>query len=194
MSIDFLTTVLNNIDNPGRENRKTAANIVLQQPNLLKNLVALTFEVNNKLSIKAAWVLEWICTHHGINHLLPYLDYFTKNVHTVSLDSAVRPCAKICEHLAKAYTSKKSNETKLKLTKKHIDYIIEAGFDWLITDQKIAVKAYTMETLFLFGKNTDWILEELESIITNNVIHESKGCEARGKKILHLINKQKNKI
>lgn len=187
MSIDFLNTVLDNMNNPARENRKTASNIVLNQPNLIKNLVALTFDIDNKLSIKAAWVLEWICTHHGIIHIIPYLNTFTQNIQRVHFDSAVRPCAKICEHIAKSYTSKKEHEIKSSLTPKHIDLIVATGFDWLIGQQKIAVKAYTMQTLYLLGKERDWVYEELEYIIRTKVIHESKGCKARGRKILALI-------
>ena len=191
MSIDFLISVLNDMKNPARVNRNNAANIVLAQPNLIKHLVDLTFDVNNKLSIKAAWVLEWICTHHGIEHILPYLDNFTANISSVRFDSAVRPCAKICEHLANAYASKKDNETKTNLTQNHIDAIIETGFDWLITDQKIAVRAYTMNFLYLFGLQKDWVRPELQHLIETKIIHESKGCKARGKYILELIAKQK---
>ena len=191
MSIDFLISVLNDMKNPARVNRNNAANIVLAQPNLIKHLVDLTFDVNNKLSIKAAWVLEWICTHHGIEHILPYLDRFTTNISIVRFDSAVRPCAKICEHLANAFTSKKGNKTKTTLTQSHIDAIIETGFDWLITDQKIAVRAYTMTFLYLFGLQKDWVHPELKHLIETKIIHESKGCKARGKYILEMIEKQK---
>ncbi|CAL2101484.1 conserved protein of unknown function [Tenacibaculum sp. 190130A14a] len=191
MSIDFLISVLNNMANPARENRKTASNIVLNNPNLIKNLVALTFDVDNKLSIKAAWVLEWICTHHGIEYIIPYIDSFTENIQKVYLDSAVRPCAKICEHIAKAYTSKKEHSIQQILTQTHIDLIIETGFDWLISEQKIAVKAYSMQTLYLFGLHKDWVFDELEHIIRTKVIHESKGCKARGRKILTLIQKNR---
>mgnify|MGYP005994002705 CR=1 FL=1 len=192
MSISFLTSVLNDMDNAARVNRDKAANIVLNQPELVKNLVDLTFDVNNKLSIKAAWVLEWMCTHQGINHIVPYLDIFTQNISKVHFDSVIRPCAKICEHLAKAYTSKSDNEVKDKLTQDHIDLIIETGFDWLISDQKIAVRAYTMTSLYLFGLEKDWIHPELEHLISTKIIHESKGCKARGKHILEMIEKQKN--
>ncbi len=191
MSIDFLISVLDNMENPGRVNRNNTANIVLAQPELVKYLVEITFDVDNKLSIKAAWVLEWVCTNHGIQHILPYIDIFTQNISQVHFDSAVRPCAKICEHLATAYTSKTVNKVQQKLAQKHIDLIIETGFDWLITDQKIAVKAYTMTTLYLFGLQKDWVHPELEHIIRTKVIHESKGCAARGKHVLNLIQKQK---
>lgn len=189
MNIDFLTSVLNNMENPKKENRTKAAFIVLENPDLIKFLVELTFEVENKISIKAAWILEWICTHHGIEHIIPYLDTFCSHIKYVTLDSATRPCAKICEHLANAYASKKDNPIKTILKNEHIDLIIETGFDWLITPQKIAVKAYTMQTLYLFGNYRDWVHPELSHIIQTQVIQQSKGCEVRGKKILELIKK-----
>ncbi len=191
MSIDFLISVLNNMKNPKKINRNNAAIIVLEQPKLIKHLISITFDVHNSLSIKAAWVLEWICTHHGIHYILPYINEFTKNIKNLYLDSATRPCAKICEHLATAYTAKQENETKSILTTNHIDLIIATGFDWLITDQKIAVRAYTMNTLYLFGLEKDWVHKELQHLIATKIIHESKGCEARGRKILALINKMK---
>ncbi|AZJ31384.1 hypothetical protein SAMN05444344_2215 [Tenacibaculum mesophilum] len=192
MSLDFLISVLENVDYPARVNRNNAANIVLKQPELVKFLVDVTFDVDNKLSIKAAWVLEWICTHNGIEYIIPYLPIFTKNIYRVHFDSAIRPCAKICEHLATAFSSKTTNGIKEQLTETDIDLIIETGFDWLITDQKIAVKAYTMNTLYLFGLQKDWVHPELEHIIRTKVIHESKGCKARGKKVLELIEKHKD--
>lgn len=187
MDLDFLISVLDNIENPKRDNRKKASDIVLNYPNLFKHLVTLTFKVDNKISIKSAWVLEWICTHNSIEHILPYLDEFTEKISTVRFDSSIRPCAKICEHLAIAFTSKKENLVKKHLTTKHIEKIVETGFDWLITEQKIAVKAYTMQTLYLFGLEIDWIHPELEHIIKTKVIHQSKGTENRGRKILNKI-------
>ncbi len=66
--------------------------------------------------------------------------------------------------------------------------MIEAGFDWLISNQKVAVKAYTMEMLYLFGKNQDWVHNELKLIIQQNIPKESSAYLARGKKILSWIN------
>ncbi|WP_237275249.1 adenylosuccinate lyase [Tenacibaculum ovolyticum] len=189
MSIDFLISVLNDMKTAAKVNRDKASNIVLEHPKLLKHLVTLTFDVDNKLSIKAAWILEWICTHHGVTHIHPYIDFFVKNISTLHFDSAIRPCAKICEHLAVAYTAKKENETQSVLTQDHIDLIIETGFDWLITDQKIAVRAYTMTALYLFGLQKEWVHNELKHLISTKIVHESKGCKARGKYILEMIEK-----
>lgn len=192
MSINFLTAQLNNMANPKRENRETVADIVLENQNLFKDLVTLTFKVDDKISIKAAWILEWICTHHQLDWILPHLDQFTKNIGLVYFDSATRPCAKICEHLANAYYAKTPNEVQVTLTEKHINTIIETGFDWLITPQKIAVRAYTMNTLYLFGLDKDWVHPELKHLIETKIIHESKGTKARGKHILTLIEKHQN--
>lgn len=191
MSVKFLTDLLNNMENPKRDNRQYVADIVLENKNLFKDLVEITFIVNDKISIKAAWILEWICTHHNLEWMIPHLDEFTDNIKTVYFDSAIRPCAKICEHLAKAYYSKKINEIQVNLTAKHINRIVETGFDWLITPQKIAVRAYTMNTLCFFGLEMDWVHPELKHLIETKIIHESKGCKARGKHILLLIEKHR---
>jgi hypothetical protein len=189
MSILYLTEQLDLMENPKRENRQRVANIVLENQPLFKYLVAITFKVDEKVSIKAAWILEWICTHYQLELILPHLDEFSEKITTVKFDSSIRPCAKICEHLATAYYSKNENEVQKKLTDIHIDAIIETGFDWLITPQKIAVRAYTMTFLYLFGLEKDWIHPELKHLIETKIIHESKGCKARGKHILELIEK-----
>lgn len=191
--LHFLTEQLNNMENPKRENRQRVANIVLENQNLFKDLVTITFDVEKKVSIKAAWILEWICTHHHLEWMIPHLDEFSNKISALKFDSAIRPCAKICEHLATAYYSKSDNDIKKSLTIKQIDEIIEVGFDWLITPQKIAVRAYTMTFLYLFGLEKDWIHPELKHLIETKIIHESKGCKARGKYILQLIEKHNQK-
>lgn len=191
MSKDYLIQELTNIENAKRDNRQRVANIVCDNTNLIGPLVSLTFEIEDKLSIRAAWVLEWVCTHNDLNLILPHLDEFTTKIRLLNFDSAIRPCAKICEHLAVAYASKKENLVKEALKDNHIDAIIETGFDWLITPQKIAVRAYTMTSLFLFGLSRDWVHPELEHIIRTKIIHESKGCKARGMHILDAIEKHR---
>ncbi|MEN8702551.1 MAG: adenylosuccinate lyase [Polaribacter sp.] len=189
MSIPKITEELQNLGNAAKENRQRVANIVLANQEFFEPLVQVTFQVNESISVKAAWVLEWICTHHNLNCMIPQLTYFTKNIQYLTLDSAIRPCAKICEHLANAYYAKNDNEIKHHLTEEHIKSILETGFDWLITPQKIAVRAYTMNALYLFGLKYDWVHPELKHLIESKIIHESKGTKARGKQILNLIEK-----
>ncbi len=186
-----LVTELNNLENAKREHRQRVANFVTKDPNLFKHLIGITFDVENKISIRAAWILEWICTHDHLEWMLPHLEEFSLKIATLQFDSAIRPCAKICEHLAKAYFSKTANDFQKTMTAAQINAIIETGFDWLITPQKIAVRAYTMNTLYLFGLTKNWIHPELSHLISTKIIHESKGCKARGKQVLDLIEKHR---
>ncbi|WP_299052998.1 adenylosuccinate lyase [uncultured Polaribacter sp.] len=185
----FVIHQLENLGTAGIENRQRVANIILANKMLFKELVTITFFVDDKISIKAAWILEWICTHHHLNWLSPHLKEFSKNIATLQFDSAIRPCAKICEHIATAYFSKEDSEIKNNLTETDINAIVNTGFDWLITPQKIAVRAYTMNVLYLFGQVQKWIHPELKYLIATKIIHESKGCKARGSQILKLIDK-----
>jgi len=188
MSLSFLSDQLSNLGPATKENRDRVANIVLETPSLFTDLVFLTFQIEDKLSIKAAWILEWMTTHYGIHHIYPQLNSFTAGISKLQFDSTIRPCAKICEQLAIVYDQNNHQQ----LTPTHINQIVETGFEWLMTPQKIAVRAYTMNMLYIFGKNIGWIHPELKHLISTKIIHESKGCEARGKYVLKAIEKHKN--
>jgi hypothetical protein len=59
----------------------------------------------------------------------------------------------------------------------------------LITPQKVAVRAYTMTTLYLLGLQKEWVHSELQHLINTTIIKESEACKARENKILKLIKK-----
>jgi hypothetical protein len=122
----------------------------------------------------------------------PYLDQFTTNMHRVHLDPAVRPVAKVCEYLIKAYYSKEDHAIKTTLLPKHKERIIEACFDWMINDEKVAPKAYAMSTLFLLGRDHDWIYPELIIILERDFQTQSAAFRARARHILKKINTQKS--
>ncbi|PHR72222.1 MAG: adenylosuccinate lyase [Lutibacter sp.] len=166
-----------------RDVRERYAKHILSNKDLFLPLLKIAFEVNNKTSIRACWVLEFVL-REKLEWIFPHLNYFVENISKIHFDSSTRPIAKICEFLAKDYTSKKETKIKKHLTKKHIDTIIETGFDWLISDQKVAVKVYTMESLFLFGKEKNWVHDELKLIIQQEIMNGSPAYKARGKRIL----------
>lgn len=169
-----------------REYRLKYAQIVLQDQKLFKHLIEIAFDETNDAAVKVSWVLDFVMRER-LEWLYPHLDYFTDNISKSKHDSIVRPMAKICENLALTYNSKKPSEIRKHLTKKHIEKIIETGFDWMITDQKVAVKAYTMETLYQFGKEFDWVHDELKLIIQQSIMDGSAGYKSRGKKILQRL-------
>ena len=177
-----------NYVNHSREKRLHYANLLIANPDLVPRLLEILFMVDDKISPRAAWVFEFMC-NENLEEIIPYLDYFTENMHKVHLDSAVRPVAKICEYLVKAYYSKTENKIQSSLLPNHHEKIIEVCFDYMINDEKIAPKAYSMNSLFLLGKDYDWIHPELVIILERDFQMQSSGFKARAKHILKKIKK-----
>lgn len=187
MTTEQLYKELNYV-NHSREKRLFYAHLMQDNPNLVPKLLDILFTVDDKISPRAAWVFEFMC-NHNIETIIPYLDTFTANLHKVHIDSAVRPVAKICEILVTAYTSKLDNNIKNVLTATHKERIIETCFDYMINDEKVAAKAYSMTTLFLLGKEYDWIYPELARILEDDFSKQSAAFKARARHILKKIKK-----
>lgn len=186
MTKDQLYRELNYV-NHSREKRLYYANLVIDNPELVKPLLKILFDVDDKISCRAAWVFEFMCGEQ-LEEIIPHLDIFTQNVSRVHLDPAVRPVAKICEYLIKAYYSKTENKIKKYLTETHKEKIVESCFDWMINDEKIAPKAYAMNSLFLLGNEYQWIHPELAMILERDFQMQSSGFKARARHILRKIN------
>lgn len=174
--------------NHSRENRKKYALMVINNPELLPKVLDILFNVDDKVSARAAWLLEFVA-REDLNAILPYLDRITSEMHKVHLDSAVRPIAKVCEYIVEAYFHKKPHPVKDVLTTTHKERIIELSFDYLITDQKIAPQAYSMNTLFLLGKEFDWVHPELILILERGYPTGSAGYKARSRQLLAKLKK-----
>ena len=185
MTKDQLYKELNYV-NHSREKRMHYAHLMIENPDLIVPLLEILFDVNDKISCRAAWVFEFMCGEK-LEEIIPHLDAFTNNISRVHLDSAVRPVAKVCEYLIKAYYSKDEHIIKLHLSDTHKEKIIEACFDWMINDEKIAPKAYAMNTLYLLGKGSEWIHPELLIILERDFQMQSSGFKARAKHIIKKI-------
>ena len=177
-----LYTELNYV-NHSRANRLKYANLIRAQPELIPELLNILFMVDDKISCRAAWVLEFMCGEH-LDIFIPHLDRFTEKLKNIHLDPAVRPVAKVCEHLINAFYSKNQNAIQEKLTITHRELIIEASFDWMINDEKVAPKAYAMNSLYLLGQDFDWIHPELALILERDFQMQSSGFKARARHIL----------
>ena len=176
-----------------RENRERVAAIFLDKPELIPNLIICLFNIDYKLHYKAAWILE-ILLEKDLSILLPHIDYFTSNIGKLRHESAVRPISKICNWLAISYIKKQKEDSLKSLSTTNIEQIVETGFDWMIDDFKVATKAYTMNTLFCFGKvkaqEFQWIHKELKNTILQNINNKSAAYKSRGKITLELLAKQ----
>jgi len=176
--------------NHSREKRLKYAHIIVDNPELIPKVLDILFSVEDKKSARAAWLLEFVA-RDNLDFLIPQLDRITSEMHKVYLDSAVRPMAKICECLVEAYYSKNDNLVKHSLNSIHIDHIIECCFDWMINDEKIAPKAYSMNSLYLLGQDYDWIHPELVLILERDFQMQTSGFKARAKHIIRKIKASK---
>lgn len=160
--------------------------LIVENPRLIEPLMGIGFNVDNPISNRACWVLEFTAKEN-LSLLLPYLDEITANLKKIHFDSSIRPMAKICEYLMKAYFSKTSNQTQNEVTEIHLERITAACFDWLIGNHKVAAQAYSMTCLLLLGKKFDWIHPELKILLEKNYQTGSAAYKARARMTLAKI-------
>lgn len=173
-----------------RCNRERAASLILNDPTGIQEVLPLVFDTQYKNHHKAAWVIE-IIFEQDLSLIYPHLTYFTSHLHHVKNDSAVRSLAKIGRWIAWDYKKNKAKQHPLQIAE--ILQLVEAGFDWMIGPYPVAPKAYTMDTLFIFGNEQnpalEWVLESLKDVILQQIQHGSPGFQNHGHKILEQIKK-----
>lgn len=178
---------LSTTNNLTRIHRQKICQLILKNKYLLSHLVNLSFEFDNKLSIKAASILE-VIVKDSENHILPYFNQITRNLSKLKFHSTRRYFAKICEIIVENH--QKNGFFDEKSYKKSKKEIISICFDWLITNQKVAVEVYAMSVLYVLGQEEKWIHHEIKHILSINIENKSFAYKARGKKILKLISSQ----
>lgn len=175
-----------------RSTRLEVAHWVLDRPETFPDLLGYCFNSKLSFSHKAAWILELVCIEN-LTLLLPYLDDFFNNIPSIKKDQAIRPFCKICMILATAFYKKKDPQVIQYLKESHKTAMTEYCFDCLITNQKVAAEAYSMNALYLLGTEIDWIHSELKIILEQNMSIKSAAYQARGKITLMEIKKYRLK-
>ena len=169
-----------------REQRSKMATVIMEDPNLITPLLSIVSRVDDVISCRASWILESV-VRRDRDLIYPYLDKFTLLLKRIRLHSAIRPMAKICELIIISYYSKIPNKSQQYLNKVHLERITSACFDWLIGNNKVAAKAYSMTTLFLLGATFAWIHPELKVVLEQNYVTGSAAYKARARMILKNI-------
>lgn len=177
-----LYNALNYVDH-SRTKRKEISNLVANHPSNIATLMKVAFQVDDPVSCKACWILEFTAKEH-LDYLLPNMDTFIRNIGSVHLDPAVRPIAKICELLMKSYFQSKDRKTRNALNEEHLENITSACFDWLIGNHKVAAQAYSMTSLLLLGRKFPWIHPELRMVLEQNYQNGSAAYKARARMAL----------
>ncbi|PID69350.1 MAG: hypothetical protein CR989_02080 [Flavobacteriales bacterium] len=181
---------IHSVPNQQREGLKKISKAISKDQSLFEPLVEIAFDYDNDISIKAIITLEIIVEQHT-DWIAYKLAYFTQNISKLKSESAIKSAAKICNLIAKEYTSKYDSPIKLLATHEQISEIIETCFDWLLSkDLKHGIKANAMEALFHLGKKINWVHYELKLILEKSIENSFNAFTNRAKKILALIEKQ----
>lgn len=168
-----------------RPSRDFNANFVIENPEFLVDMMEILLDTKDKNHHKACWISELIF-EKNIDWLSPYLDNFCQALSSYSNESALRSLSKICLFSANHHV-KKLKSKEIFLAENHIELMVEACFDWLILDKKVATKAYAIRALFQFGKLQDWIHPELQVILEQQYSSGSAGFQFACKEILGKI-------
>lgn len=185
MNQSTFTAILEN-DKDRLKHRDQLVIATLMNPNYVEILLTNMEAIEDDNSNFSARILELACKSK-LGIVVPYLDAFCELLSKVKQGATVRACAKISELLVVSYF----NNFPEVLKESHLEKIIEAGFDWMITDQKTAIKAYTMQTLYLLGTKYDWIHPELALNIEKDIPTATIGYVNRGRKVIKAIETKK---
>src|SRR5690554_4346961 len=160
---------------------------VLNNPDLMKDLTDIAFDSDNPYHFKACWILE-LLAEAKIELFVPYLDVLCNVMGRYTDDSSIRTMAKTAMLIVKENYALQS---KFVLNEKQISQITECCMDWLITDQKVAAKAYAAETLYVLGRYQSWIYPELKQILSDGYTRHSAAYQATARKLIKLIDKHR---
>ena len=168
--------------NAHRAIRDSLAHRVLANPEHFDELLALALNLGWPNHHKACWVLELVLEKH-IAWLRPHLDDFTLTLAYFTCSSALRSISKIC-----LFAVVQNQKQPRFLTDEQLHRIAEACFDWIINpDEKVAAKAYAIRTLYLAGRQLEWIYPELIPILELGYTHHSAAYQAVVREVLPKI-------
>lgn len=151
----------------------------MAQPELLDLFFDICFDIDNPDHYKACWAMELIA-YEKLDWFQNYLSLICEKSKLLTHESAIRPLAKVVFMLIEA----DNNNQTIQLTNEQRQELIETNFDWLINDSKVAAKVYAMRSLFVLGKEYDWIHPELKTILAKDFSEHTAAYKAVSKQIL----------
>jgi hypothetical protein len=165
-----------------KEIRQNLANEIIADATLFPELIEFSFQFSNKYSHKGCWILELVSSQK-LEWLQPHLDFFCENIEKLKDESSIRAISKVCLFMVTSHFGKK----EIQLSDRHLQKITESCFDWLINDTKVASKCYSIRSLYVLGKHSDWIYPELRIILTKDYLTHSAAYKAVAREILKKI-------
>lgn len=156
----------------------------------IKDLLEVTFHKKKEIAFRAAWMLEYIVTHHPMQ-FYEGIEGFLLLFPSQKNPSAMRHYAKI---LALMTERKSSLLYKEALSRLNIDPVIEVMFIWLVDPETpVATKVHCMQALANLTTKYDWIKEDLLETVDYLMGIESIAFFARAKMVKKQLKRGEGK-
>ena len=166
------------------DDRKQAAILLLQQPQLLEyTLDFLRKTSDRELITKSAYAIDQ-ALRMNIVVLIPYKMLFFEALRKLQRDTEKRIFAKIIELISGAHL-----ENKFPLHPGERKLLIEQAFEWLINDEKVAVKVFAMQCLYNLRNAQNSIIPELTAQLEQQFSEAGPAFQSRAR---HILKKLKN--
>jgi len=156
------------------------ASIASDQTFSVLDLIDMSFNKDEQIGFRAAWILERVYSFHQ-QRFLPYTDSFLERLPAQQNLSALRHFTKILALMTKKNASPEIREV---ISAYDTEFLAEVVFAWLI-DEKIpvAVKSHCLNILANLCQKHMWIKNELVETMEFLVSKESIAFFAKVKQI-----------
>jgi hypothetical protein len=152
------------------------ANMVYDEPSLLKSLIEVSWLDKDPLSQRASRVVS-ICCCRFPELFHAYCSEIILKLETLHSEAVVRNYLKILA------------EIPVKLKKRDKSTLLNLCFDYLSGSFSVAVKVYSMQVLYNLSLENPEIGIELSHVIESNLSTSSPGYRSRGTKILKKLER-----
>ncbi|MGA8853023.1 MAG: hypothetical protein WB492_02485, partial [Christiangramia sp.] len=139
---------------------------------------------NDEFSLKCLMALEML-GRNNFQFLRPYSSQLILSGKLFSDSSSKRCLAKLYGLIIDEHLNKQS---EFKLTRNLKQEILELNFNWLLSQEKVAVKVFSIQNIYDLRHEEDWIGEELKGILEKEILNSSAGYKSRATKILRKLN------
>ena len=164
--------------------RKAMGDELLKSPEGVTHCLHFIFESSdNELVTKSAYALDQ-AIRSNLNIIKPHKILFFKALRKNESDTVKRIFAKTLELISFAYL-----KNTFPLHKSEQELMISTCFDWLIKDEKVAVKAFAMQCLYNLKETQAWIEDELKAELNSQFQNASPAFQSRAR---HILKKLKN--
>lgn len=164
----------------GKEKVVYLSTLVAKHRISAKDLIDLTFDSDEKVSFRAAWILENVYIGR-LDDFLPAASYFLERFAAQHNLSCRRHYGKILALMTKKNAPEAIKEV---LENYNLDALVEIAFAWLIDEEvPVAIKSHMLNILANLSAKQDWIRDELLQTMDYLVDKESIAFFAKVKQI-----------